>query len=604
MSDIIKLLPDHVANQIAAGEVIQRPASAVKELLENAIDAGSTEINLTVKDGGKTFIQVMDNGKGMSPTDARMCWERHATSKIAITEDIYAIRTMGFRGEALASIASVAQVELTTKRAIDKVGTRIAIEASTVLAQETVAATQGTVLTVKNLFFNIPARRNFLKSNPVETRHIIDEFLRLALAHPQITWTMVNNENETFSLKAGTIAQRIEQVFAYKTGDQVLFTEETTSIATIRGYFGKPEIAKKTRGEQYLFVNNRFIKDAYLNHAIVSCYEQLIPKEQYPFYTVYIEINPAHIDVNVHPTKTEIKFDDERSVYQIVKAVAKKAIGEHFHIPSYNPMGEDQFLQLQPLVNNPAHSGINHLATNEFVGSRTNQPGSFHKPAAKQDWQELFAIINKPSDTVGKPMYKQAETAALIPETTLPAWGKHLQIHGCFILAIIKSGVLLIDQHAAHQRILYEKYVDHLSKNHASSQQKLFPKSIQLSASDTLLLQTLLPSLNHLGFDIDALGPQTFAINGVPAEFTQTNEAELLIQMLAEYQQDHSTNPDEKLAKALAQKAAIGYGKYLTDIEITELIDNLFACAEPNMAPNGKPCLTTLSIDHLFGLLK
>lgn len=604
VSDIIKLLPDHVANQIAAGEVIQRPASAVKELLENAIDAGSTAITLTIKDGGKTFIQVMDNGKGMSPMDARLCWERHATSKISVTEDIYAVRTMGFRGEALASIASVAQVELKTKRAIDQVGTRIVIEASAVVTQETTAAGEGTVITVKNLFYNIPARRNFLKSNPVETRHIIDEFLRLALAYPQINLAMINNDNETFSFKAGSMQHRIEQVFGYRLGNQLLFTEEATSIATIRGYFGKPDIAKKTRGEQYLFVNNRFIKDAYLNHAVVSCYEQLITKEHFPFYVLHIEINPSHIDVNVHPTKTEIKFDDERSVYQIVKAVARKAIGEHFFVPTYEPMGEDHFLQLrqQGLTStntpNTATHATNHLSNT--VGQST----SFTKPAGKQDWQELYAVLNKSTDTVGKSLYKQQETPNLLPETNIPAFGKYIQIHGCFILAIIKSGVLLIDQQAAHQRILYEKYIDQLSKNDVSTQQKLFPKSIQLSATDTILLQSLLPSLKTLGFDIDALGPQTFAINGVPAEFTQTNEAELLIQMLAEYQQDIGNGNNDKLARALAQKAAIGYGKSLSDAEISQLIDNLFACAEPNIAPNGKPCLTTLSIDQLFGLLK
>lgn len=335
MSDIIKLLPDHVANQIAAGEVIQRPASVVKELLENSIDAGSTDIKLLIKEGGKTFIQVMDNGKGMSPTDARMCWERHATSKISQTEDIYQIKTMGFRGEALASIASVAQVELKTKRAEDNVGTLILIEGTEVKKQEPAALANGTAISVRNLFYNIPARRNFLKSNPVETRHIIDEFSRVALANPNIAFSMYNNDEEVYALKAGTLEQRIEQMFAYRTFEHILPADEQTTIINVNGFIGKPEISRKTRGEQFFFVNGRFIKDAYLNHAVVNCYENLISKEQFPFYVLHISIEPSQIDVNVHPTKTEIKFEDERAVYQIIRAVVKKALGQHYHVQLY-----------------------------------------------------------------------------------------------------------------------------------------------------------------------------------------------------------------------------------------------------------------------------
>lgn len=603
MSDIIKLLPEHVANQIAAGEVIQRPASVVKELLENAIDAGSTDIKLLIKEGGKTFIQVIDNGKGMSVTDARMCWERHATSKIASAEDIYSIRTMGFRGEALASIASVAQVELKTKRAEDNVGTHIFIEASEVKKQEQFAGNTGTSITVKNLFLNIPARRNFLKSNPVETRHIMDEFLRVALANPEISWSMYNNDAETYTLPKGSLQQRISSIFNYKVPEHILPSDEDTSIINVKGFIGKPEHAKKTRGEQYLFVNKRFIKDAYLNHAIVSCYENLLPKDQYPFYVLHLDIDPTHIDVNVHPTKTEIKFDDERSVYQIVKAVVKKAIGQHYHVPTYEPASDDTFLQL---TKPESHTSITQTEKRENkLDSFTRN--TFTKPAEKQDWQELFHVMNKQRDVVGKGFQVQPEQPSeQINFASEKVSRQVMQVHQSLIIAQIKSGILLIDQQAAHERILYEKYLDALDLHPSASQQKLFPKTVVLQPADEQLLLEMLPEIRILGFDINEFGKHTFAVNGVPAELNHYNEQDLIFQLIEGYKNQSSTalNKKEKVARTLAKRASTKIGTSLANDEMNLLIDELFSCKEPNYAPDGKPCLTTLTLPQLFELIK
>jgi DNA mismatch repair protein MutL len=601
MSDVIKLLPEHVANQIAAGEVIQRPASVVKELLENAVDAGSTDIKLVIKDGGKTFIQVIDNGKGMSPSDARMCWERHATSKISAAEDIYNIRTMGFRGEALAAIASVAQVELKTKREEDTVGTFILIEGSEVKKQESVSGNTGTSLSIKNLFYNIPARRNFLKSNPVETRHIIDEFLRVALANPEIGLSLYNNDSDVYLLQKGSLQKRIQDIFGYKSPEQILPADEQTTIIGIKGFIGKPENAKKTRGEQYFFVNKRFIKDAYLNHAVTSCYENILPKDQYPFYVLHIDINPAHIDVNIHPTKTEIKFEDERSIYQIVKAVAKKAIGQHYHIPSYEPASDDTFLNLSRF-----DTQVNSTPAQQQQTVDSYARNSFNKPAEKQDWQELFSVMNKKGDIVGKGFEPQLNEnrrqAILTPEVITR---QVMQVHQSIIISQIKSGILLIDQQAAHERVLYEKYALALEQNPIASQQKLFPRTIILQPADEQLLTEMITEIRALGFDINEFGKHTFAVNGVPAELNNYNEQDLIMQLIEGYKNQSGTalNKKEKIARSLAKRAATKTGTTLNNEEMNVLIDDLFACKEPNYAPDGKVCLTTISLTQLFDLL-
>ena len=601
MSDVIKLLPEHVANQIAAGEVIQRPASVVKELLENAVDAGSTDIILVIKEGGKTFIQVIDNGKGMSPSDARMCWERHATSKISAAEDIYNIRTMGFRGEALAAIASVAQVELKTKREEDTVGTFILIEGSEVKKQESVSGNTGTSLSIKNLFYNIPARRNFLKSNPVETRHIIDEFLRVALANPEIGLSLYNNDSDVYLLQKGSLQKRIQDIFGYKSPEQILPADEQTTIIGIKGFIGKPENAKKTRGEQYFFVNKRFVKDAYLNHAVTSCYENLLPKDQYPFYVLHIDIDPAHIDVNIHPTKTEIKFEDERSIYQIVKAVAKKAIGQHYHIPSYEPASDDTFLNLSRF-----ETQVNSTPAQQQQTVDTYARNSFNKPAEKQDWQELFNMMNKKGDIVGKGFEPQLNEnrrqAILTPEVITR---QVMQVHQSIIISQIKSGILLIDQQAAHERVLYEKYALALEQNPIASQQKLFPRTIILQPADEQLLTEMITEIRALGFDINEFGKHTFAVNGVPAELNNYNEQDLIMQLIEGYKNQSGTalNKKDKIARSLAKRAATKTGTTLNNEEMNVLIDDLFACKEPNYAPDGKVCLTTISLTQLFDLL-
>jgi len=612
MSDVIKLLPDHVANQIAAGEVIQRPASVVKELLDNAIDADATLVQLMIKEGGKTLIQVIDNGKGMSPTDARMCWERHATSKITQTEDIYHIKTNGFRGEALASIASVAQVELKTRNAQDAIGTFILIEGSEVKKQEGVACNQGTSIVVKNLFYNIPARRNFLKSNPVETRHIFDEFTRAALAHPEIAFTLHNNNEEVYNLRAGDLAQRIQQLFSYKTGEHLLSAYEETTIATIKGFVGKPEHAKKTRGEQFFFVNNRFIKDAYLNHAVMSCYENLISKEQFPFYVICIDIDPTQIDVNVHPTKTEIKFEDERSLYQILRAVCKKAIGEHYHVPTYIPASDDTFLNLGSRFT-PDKPAVSHQPNNEAkVISTQNTGGGFNNNrdtfavnrTQNKDWQELFGILEK-KDTIGdvgpKRFNKTADELALEEEQNTARY--FTQIHGTFILSQIKSGVMLIDMQAAHERVLYEKYMQALQNQPMASQQKLFPKTITLTAADAMLLNDLLADIRALGFDVNDLGGNTFAINGVPAELNHYNEQHLIDEVLENYKQQSGSTKHQNIARILAQRASVKPGTKLSTEEMNTLVDELFACTENKLSPSGKSCFKTLSLDEIYKLI-
>jgi DNA mismatch repair protein MutL len=593
VSDIIKLLPDHVANQIAAGEVIQRPASVVKELLENAIDAGSTEIKLLVKDGGKSLIQLIDNGKGMSATDARMCWERHATSKINAVEDIFKIRTMGFRGEALASIASVAMVELKTKRADEAVGTFIRIEGSEVKLQEVTATINGTSIQVKNLFYNVPARKNFLKSDAVETRHIIDEFIRVALAHPHIAMSMHHNGNETYILRSGDLALRIQELFKLETTRQILPIDEQTTMVGLSGYIGKPEFAKKTRGEQFFFVNNRYIRDAYLNHALVSCYENLITKEQFPFYVVRIEIDPAMIDVNVHPTKTEIKFEDERSIYQIVKAVCKQALGQHYHIPVYEPLGNESFPSMHP-----------QPATNPQPAYKSN---TFTRPANSNDWQQLFSVLQTP-ETIGdmpseRPFMRQPEKEIPLEPEILKR--NLMQIHNSLILAQVKSGILLINQQAAHERILFEKFMQVSPQTPMHSQQRLFPKTITLSSGDEQIVNDLMPEFQRMGFDISSLGKQTFVVNGMPAEMSHRDEEDLMLTFIEQYKQQSYASVDarERMCRILAGQLSITRGTALSHEEMTSLTEELFACEQPQYAPDGTPCIKTIGLNMLFELM-
>lgn len=607
MSDIIKLLPDHVANQIAAGEVIQRPASVVKELLDNAIDAQSSEIKLILRDAGKALVQVIDNGIGMSPTDARMCWERHATSKISSSEDIFKIKTMGFRGEALASMASVAHVELKTKREEDSLGTLILIEGSEVKKQENIAASVGTSIAVKNLFFNVPARRNFLKSNPVELRHIIDEFTRAALANPQIAFSLWHNDDESFNLKKASQLQRICDIYADKNKDNLLPCEEETSIINVSGYIGKPELAKKMRGEQFFFVNKRFIKDAYLNHAVTSSFEGMISKEQYPFYCIFIDINPAQIDINIHPTKTELKFEDEKNVYQIIRAITRKALGDFHVAPKINEFDDNQFMNFQIKQSDYGNMASQQNSQNDATIREERNYGrgsDFVKKDNNQDWKQIYEIAR--SEKSSRPQLFElpgitSKIAMPEPEPETTAAQSIFQLHNAYIVSQVKSGLMLIDQQAAHERILYEKNLYALQKNPAVSQQKLFPKAVHLNAGDESILLEILPEIRALGFDINEFGKNTFVLNGVPAELNHVNEEQVLQELIENYKNTRGAqnNKHESVARSLAKQAAVKAGSRLSLEEMNQLIDELFACKEPTYSPDGKPCLKMLSLDDV-----
>jgi DNA mismatch repair protein MutL len=601
MADIIKLLPDHVASQIAAGEVVQRPASLVKELLDNAIDAGATSITLLVKEGGKALVQVIDNGKGMSHGDARMCWERHATSKIGQTEDIFRIKTMGFRGEALASIASVARVEMKTKRQEDELGTAIIIEGSRVLSQEDIASDMGTSIAVKNLFYNIPARRNFLKSNPVEYKHVLDEFIRCVLANPETNFCLYHNDEEQYLLEPSSLENRIIDVFNGTKKSELIFIEEETSIIGINGYCGSPESAKKARGEQYFFVNKRFIKDPYLNHAIIGAYEGLISKEQFPLYVLHITIDPSQIDVNIHPTKTEIKFVDEKNIYQILRAVIRKALGDLLKSPELSPLFDDNRFMHHELGKNQ-----NFEAENSTVSSvGRSQRGSWDdmkfeyaqkRNQTQQNWEILFQenqnINIEPEQETVRSQSQDSEIAIS---------RSFFQLHQQYIVTQIKRGLMLVDQQAAHERILYEKYLRALDKNPVASQQLLFPKTVMLSAGDEQIMLEILDDIRLLGFNISHFGKNTFVVNGLPAELHLGNEQDLLEEVVETYKNSKSTENHKKqlVAKTLAIKAAIKKGIRLQAEEMNRLIDELFACEDPSHAPDGRVCLKMLSLEEV-----
>lgn len=614
MPDIIQLLPDSVANQIAAGEVIQRPASAVKELLENAVDAGSTSIKLIVKDAGKTLIQVIDNGCGMSLTDARMCFERHATSKIKKADDLFAIRTMGFRGEALASIAAIAQVELKTRKHEDEIGTLLSIEGSEVKSQEPCSCPAGTSIAMKNLFYNVPARRNFLKSDGVELRHIIDEFQRVAISNHNIAFSFHHNNTEMFHLEPGTLRQRVVAIFGQPYNQRLVPVEEETNILTVSGFVGKPEFARKTRGEQFFFLNKRFIKNAYLHHAVQGAYEELMPADSHASYFLMMEIDPKSIDINIHPTKTEIKFEDERSVYAILRSAVKRALGQYniaptldfeqemsFEVPyrSKNAPVESPGVYINPEFNPFEQETSPKASSHGFSKSYNGYSGK-----ATPGWEQLYDIpeVNREETeaegqdvqhTISTDWDASAQGAA--PKVTY-------QLHNKYILTHIKSGFMVIDQQRAHERILYERCLDTLEKQKGNSQQELFPQTIELPPADAALVKELEKEIAALGFDIREFGNNTFIIHGLPAEAPGTNGRELLEGIIEHYKTNLTELKLEKrenLARSMARNMAIRPGKPLTAQEMNGLIDELFACRMPYASPSGKPTLTTFTLDDL-----
>jgi DNA mismatch repair protein MutL len=612
MSDIIQLLPDAIANQIAAGEVVQRPASALKELLENAVDAGGTSIQVVIKDAGKQLIQVIDNGKGMSATDARMSFERHATSKIRSSQDLFAIRTFGFRGEALASIAAVAQVELKTRQAESELGTLIQIEGSEVKKQEPVAIPVGTSVSMKNLFFNVPARRNFLKSNPVEMRHIVDEFQRVALSYPEVAFSLFQQDLEVFSLPSGKLSQRIVSLFGKSYQGQLVPCNEETPHVDVKGYIGKPENAKKTRGEQFFFVNNRYIKSSYLHHAVSSAFEGLIQNDQFPFYVLFLDIDPSHIDINVHPTKTEIKFDDERTVYAVIRSAVKQALGAHHVMPAL-----DFSLDVNYQENWTKNPDTKVQVDREYSYKTFNTPE--FKKSFVSGWERLFEGNTIPMPSVTQNPDEEHEILTfpsrassdeprfIIPTQDSEATGTTFQVELSYIIAQMSTGLLIVDQQSAHERILYDRYLRQLKSAQGASQQCLFPPTVQLNAGDFALVMDMLSELSSLGFIVEEFGKDTVLIQGVPADVQVKNEKELfegLIEQFKNFKNELSLDKRENLARSLARRASIKKGQKLNPQEMETLVGQLFASQNPNYSPAGNKTFVKLdlnSIHSFFG---
>lgn len=604
MSDIIHQLPDSIANQIAAGEVIQRPASAVKELMENSLDAGATSVKLIVKDAGKQLIQVIDNGCGMSQTDARMCFERHATSKIATIDDLYAIRTMGFRGEAMASIAAIAQVELKSKRREDNLGTLLEIEGSLVKKHEQAQVNEGTSIAVKNLFYNVPARRNFLKANTVETRHIIDEFQRIALANPEIHFEMHHNGMQVFHLPSGNLRQRIVNVFGNQYNERLVPVEEQTQIVNIFGFIGKPDSAKKIRGEQFFFVNRRFIKNSYLNHAVVGAYDQLLQKDSFPLYVLFIDIDPSRIDINVHPTKQEIKFEDDRIIYAFVNAAAKRGLSKYSITPTLDFDRETAFDRLTPISVPPSPGS---QETRVFAGQEqiVNRSKNFIPPPASRNWQQLFEIARKQDQatlTVPSNWEPEKTDASGSLEDFSNKQAAPWQLHDQYIVSPIKSGFILIDQQAAHERILYEKYLHGLEMNNLSTQQQLFPETLHIAPADVELLRELLPEFTGLGFDIQEFGGSSFVLHGIPSDVKNADIKQLIEGILDEFKQsqaDLKQGNRQQVARSMARKTSIRKGDSLTEREMRNLIDQLFACELPYYTPDGRHTVINFDLNDI-----
>jgi len=633
MADIIQLLPDSIANQIAAGEVIQRPASIVKELLENSIDAGATEVKLIVKDAGKTLVQVIDNGSGMSETDARMCFERHATSKIRSAQDLFSIKSMGFRGEAMASIAAVAHVEMKTRQETEDLGIRLVIEASEVRTQEACQCIVGTSIAVKNLFFNVPARRNFLKSTAVEMRHILDEFQRVALAHENIFFSLHHNGQEIFHLPAGNVRQRIVSIFGNNSNKKLVPIEEETDFLRIQGFVGKPEFAKKTRGEQYFFVNNRFIKSGYLNHAVFTAYEEILPKDTYPLYVIFMDIDPARIDINVHPTKQEIKFEDEKLIYNYLKVAVRHGLGQYSITPTLDFDSEASINSAMGFGNSgkgmhdrdykpskPSNFGGATVGNSNSSGNYYTMPSRGNEDNNLKNWQSLYEGLENdspPSQEAPKDVPPVAPEGSVTIASGMSTHSEELddesgsfsqtrkqpyQIHASYIVSQIKSGFLLIDQQAAHERILYEKYLGILENKQTLTQQELFPRTLTLSPADGDLMSDLLPQINQLGFDIQKFGQTNFVINGVPADLGNNINEQRVIESLLEQAKlntDFKLNIGENIARGMARSASIKRGKNMTEEEMLELTDKLFACAVPYKSPSGRNCFVTIDLDEL-----
>jgi len=620
LSDTIHLLPDHIANQIAAGEVIQRPASAVKELMENAVDAGATQIKLIVNDAGKALIQVIDNGKGMSVSDAQNAFARHATSKISTIEDLFQIRTMGFRGEALASIAAVAQVSLKTKRSEDELGTLVEIENSKVTACSSIAQETGTSISMKNLFFNVPARRNFLKSNAAELKHIIEEFTRVALSFPEIFFSLTSNGQDVYHWEGGSFKQRAIQVLGNNYQTKLVTVGEQTDYLTVSGFVGKPETARKTRSDQYFFVNRRFIKSAYLHHAVANAFEGLLPKDSYPSYIIYIDVDPSQIDINVHPTKQEIKFEDDKIVYAFVQAAVKHALAQFSVAPSLDFSLDANIQQLDAIQKPFTTDKIQTATSNSLYAGFTQKNQAHFIPKSSRDndtdWKSFFTNIPSTSSDTSEisetttstesyivkassmGLYKEEEGLSVIEDALL------LQLHNTYIIAPTQSGCIILHQQLAHERVLYEKYQKASTHPHAT-QKSLFPVVLELSPSDAILLDEMLEDLSIIGYEIESFGSNSFIIQGIPAAVLSGNEKnaiELLLEQFKHFTGEVKYSKREKLIRCMSRQMAIKAGQSLSQKEMHSIIQSLSDCDIPNVTASGAPTYIELKESYLDGL--
>jgi DNA mismatch repair protein MutL len=615
--DSIRLLPDSVANQIAAGEVIQRPASVIKELVENAVDAGAKNIQVLVVDAGRTCIQVIDDGCGMSETDARLAFERHATSKIREADDLFALQTMGFRGEALPSIVAVAQVELLTRTVSEDIGTHVTVVGSKIVGQEPVACPVGSNFKVENLFFNVPARRKFLKANSTELTHILAAYERIVLAYPDINFTFLSNSTELLNLRAGTLRQRIADVFGLRFNQDLLPMEADTSLCRISGFVGKPESARKKGAHQYFFVNGRFMRHPYFHKAVCNAYERLVPEGQQVSYFIYLEVSPADIDVNIHPTKTEIKFENEQAIWQILTAAVKDAIGKFCEIPTINfdTEGRPDIPVFDPASDHVQSPRINYNPDYNPFKSGVAAPvfpsaSSGGSKKGLEDWQELYqGLRNEPiapfvdTDLFSLPQTKYSRTEELLADKS----PTHYQYKGRYIMTAVKSGLMIIDQHRADIRLLYERYLQLLSSHSANTQKLLFPEVVQFAPSESVVLQRIMPELAAVGFDLSDLGGNNFAVNGVPAGIEGIAPVILLQRMVADAAEKGEGVSDEThavVALSLARAAAIPYGQVLSNEEMENVVNQLFTCSNVNYTPDGRSILSILpqsDIEHLLG---
>ncbi len=611
MSSIIQLLPDHVANQIAAGEVVQRPASVVKELLENAVDAKATDIKLILKDAGKSLVQVIDNGHGMSVTDARLCFERHATSKIRQAEDLFSLCTKGFRGEALASIAAIAHMEMKTRQDDEELGTHIIIEGSRFVSQDVAVVPKGTSFLVKNLFYNIPARRNFLKSDTVEFRHIVDEFQRVALAHQNIHFTMYHNGSEMFNLPPSNSRQRIVNIFSGKTNEKLVPVREETEIVEISGFVGKPEFSKKNRTEQFFFVNDRFIKSGYLHHAVMSAYDGLLRDGCQPSYFIYLTVPPHTIDINIHPTKTEIKFDDEHALYAILRSSVKHSL-DQFNVAPVLDFDRDSNLDTPYSYNGQDAAFPTIQVDGNFNPFSDNEPNRHYKNSVVQgrrepaSWEGLYVGLEHDTETITSSrdieFENEAVTSSLFDDhETERAVNRTYQLHKKYIVSPIKSGMVIIDQQRAHQRVLYEEFLSSMTVRQASSQQLLFPLDLYYSSSEIEMIEELRPSLENTGFVFDDCSSHVI-ISGIPVNISESEVSIVLEQLLSDLHHgipESSFSQNDTIAKSMAKSLAVKTGSYLTEKEQENLVNGLFACKDPNMSPFQKPTFITMRVEDL-----